>query len=191
MKKYQENGAVIVLVTAAACILFMFSGGIRTNFGIIVQTLSDRTGVSYADVSFAIAVGQLVYGVSQPFFGILALKRSNGFVLSLGTILMAAGLLLTAQVSSAPALVVTLGLLFSAGTGATCFGIIMAAITPVLGQRRASAVSGILNASSGSGLKASASYSGSHTWAIRSAPSSAHGWEAYLSRTAEPIRRSG
>ena len=54
MKKYQENGAVIVLVTAAACILFMFSGGIRTNFGIIVQTLSDRTGVSYADVSFAI-----------------------------------------------------------------------------------------------------------------------------------------
>ena len=118
MKKYQENGAVIVLVTAAACILFMFSGGIRTNFGIIVQTLSDRTGVSYADVSFAIALGQLVYGVSQPFFGILALKRSNGFVLSLGTLLMAAGLLLTAQVTSAPALVVTLGLLFSAGTGA-------------------------------------------------------------------------
>ena len=72
-------------------------------------------------------------------------------MLSLGTILMAAGLLLTAQVSSAPALVVTLGLLFSAGTGATCFGIIMAAITPVLGQRRASAVSGILNASSGVG----------------------------------------
>ena len=149
MKKYKENGAVIVLVTAAACILFMFSGGI------------------------------------------LALKKSNGFVLSPGTILMAAGLLLTAQVTSAPALVVTLGLVFSAGTGAACFGIIMAAITPVLGQRRASAVSGILNASGGSGLKASASYSGSHTWAIRSGLSSAPGWEAYLSRTAETIRRSG
>ena len=31
MKKYKENGAVIVLVTAAACILFMFSGGTSSD----------------------------------------------------------------------------------------------------------------------------------------------------------------
>ena len=48
-------------------------------------------------------------------------------------------------------LVVTLGLLFFTGTGAVCFGIIMGAISPVLGERRASAASGILNASSGIG----------------------------------------
>ena len=129
----------------------MVSGGIRSNFGIIVQALADRTGVSYADVSFAVAVGQLMYGVTQPVFGIVAMKKSNGFVLAMGTLMMAAGLLLTTLARSAVVLVVTVGLLFFTGTGAVCFGIIMGAISPVLGERRASAASGILNASSGIG----------------------------------------
>lgn len=129
----------------------MVPGGIRSNIGIIVQALADRTGISYADVSFVVAVGQLMYGVTQPVFGIVAMKRSNGFVLVLGTLMMAAGLLLTALARSVAVLVATVGLLFFTGTGAVCFGIIMGAISPVLGERRASAASGIMNASSGIG----------------------------------------
>ena len=139
------------MLIMAGCALYMVSGGIRSNFGIIVQALADRTGVSYADVSFAVAVGQLMYGVTQPVFGIVAMKKSNGFVLVMGTLMMAAGLLLTTLARSVVVLVVTVGLLFFTGTGAVCFGIIMGAISPVLGERRASAASGILNASSGIG----------------------------------------
>ena len=129
----------------------MISGGIRSSFGVVVQALADRTGVSYAAGSFAVAVGQLMYGVTQPLFGILALKKSNGFVLLCGTGLMAAGLLLTPLATSAALLVVTVGLLFFSGTGALCFGIIMGTLSPILGEKRASGVSGILNASSGIG----------------------------------------
>lgn len=151
MNRRKESKAVPLLLIAAGCILYMVSGGIRSNFGIIVQALADRTGVSYADVSFAVAVGQLMYGATQPVFGIVALKKSNGFVLALGTLLMAAGLLLTTLAHSTVLLVFTVGLLFFTGTGAVCFGIIMGTISPVLGERRASAASGILNASSGIG----------------------------------------
>ena len=151
MDGQKTNKAVPLLLITAGCILYMVSGGIRCNFGIIVQALADRTGVSYAHVSFAVAVGQLMYGLSQPFFGIVAMKKSNGFVLTLGTLLMASGLLLTALARSAAVLVVTVGLLFFTGTGAVCFGIIMGAISPMLGEKRASAASGILNASSGIG----------------------------------------
>ena len=151
MDRQKNNSAIPILLIVAGCALYMVSGGIRSNFGIIVQALADRTGVSYADVSFAVAVGQLMYGVTQPVFGIVAMKRSNGFVLVLGTLLMATGLLLTTLARSVVVLVVTLGLLFFTGTGAVCFGIIMGAISPVLGERRASAASGILNASSGIG----------------------------------------
>ena len=151
MNRRKESKAVPLLLIAAGCILYMVSGGIRSNFGIIVQALADRTGVSYADVSFAVAVGQLMYGATQPVFGIVALKKSNGFVLALGTLLMSAGLLLTTLAHSAVLLVFTVGLLFFTGTGAVCFGIIMGTISPVLGERRASAASGILNASSGIG----------------------------------------
>ena len=151
MDTQKKNRAIPLLLIVAGCVLYMVSGGIRSNFGIIVQALADRTSVSYADVSFAVAVGQLMYGVTQPVFGIVAMKKSNGFVLVLGTLMMAAGLLLTTLARSMAMLVVTVGLLFFTGTGAVCFGIIMGAISPVLGQRRASAASGILNASSGIG----------------------------------------
>ena len=151
MNEQSRGRGFIFLLVGAGCILFMFSGGIRSNFGILVQALADRAKVSYADVSFAVAVGQLLYGVTQPVFGIVALKKSNGFVLILGTFLMAAGLLLTTLANSVVTLVITIGLLFATGTGALCFGIIMGTISPVLGERRASAASGILNASSGIG----------------------------------------
>ena len=147
----QEKRSVIILLVAAGCALYTISGGIRSSFGVVVQALADRTGVSYAAVSFAVAVGQLMYGVTQPLFGILALKKSNGFVLLCGTGLMAAGLLLTPLATSAALLVVTVGLLFFSGTGALCFGIIMGTLSPILGEKRASGVSGILNASSGIG----------------------------------------
>lgn len=150
MTKREHKYSPLLLI-CAACSLYIISGGIRANFGIIVQTLANYVGVSYAEVSFAVAVGQLMYGLSQPFFGILALKKSNGFVLILGTLLMTAGLLLTPRAASEFMLVITVGLLFFTGTGAVCFGIIMGTISPMLGQKRASAASGILNASSGIG----------------------------------------
>lgn len=151
MSESSSNKAAVPLLIAAGCALYMISGGIRVNFGVIVRALAERAGVSYADVSFAVAVGQLMYGLSQPFFGLLALKKSNGFVLVLGVFLMAAGLLLTPLASSTWLLTATIGLLFFTGTGAVSFGIIMGTIAPVLGERRASAASGILNASSGIG----------------------------------------
>ena len=171
MDKNSETITTSALLIAAGCVLYMVSGGIRSNFGIIVQALADRTGNTYADISFAVAVGQLMYGVTQPFFGIVALKKGNGFVLTLGTLLMAVGLLLTTLAHSAFSLVLTVGLLFFSGTGAVCFGIIMGAISPVLGPRRASAASGILNASSGIGgslLSLRSCRRFSHRWALAS-----------------------
>ena len=124
------------MIIVAGCVLYAFSGGIRSCFGIMVQALADRNALTYADVSFAVAVGQLMYGATQPFFGILALKKSNGFVLTLGTLMMAVGLALTPMAHSTAALTITIGLLFFSGTGAVCFGIIMGTISPVLGERR-------------------------------------------------------
>ena len=79
------------------------------QLGIIAQALADRTGVSYAYVSLAVAVGQLMYEVNQPIFGIVAMKKSNGFVLVLDTPMMVAGLLLTMLARSVIVLVVTAG----------------------------------------------------------------------------------
>ena len=133
------------------CLLFGLSLGIRMNYGILLNAYADRAGLPYDRISLAVAVGELVYGLTQPLFGMTAIRRSNGFVLKTGLLLLAAGFIASASVRSVPLLIVTLGILLSAGTGAVCFGIVMGAVSPFIPQQKAAAVSGIINASSGIG----------------------------------------
>ncbi len=154
-RKYEESrlgAGSFFLLTAAACALYMVSGGIRCNFGIMVQAIARHSGVDYAGVSFVAAVGQLMYGLMQPVFGVLALKKSNGFALMTGLAMIVAGLLTAPLAHSQAALLVSIGLLFFSGTGGVCFGIIMGTVSPILGPKRAAAVSGLINASSAIGI---------------------------------------
>lgn len=61
------------------------------------------------------------------------------------------GLALTPLCRGLLALLLCFGILMPAGLGAFSFGLIMGAVTPLLGEKRAAAVSGVINASSGLG----------------------------------------
>lgn len=142
----------VLLIVAASCMIYAVSSGIRSNLGIVLKPLVSSSGLSYAEVSYAIAIGQFVYGISQVIFGIMALKLSNRAVLLTGCLLMLLGLALTPLSHSTGSLMLTLGVAFHAGTGATCFGIVMSVATPVMGERRAVWASGIINAGTGMGM---------------------------------------
>lgn len=83
----------VVLLTLSASLLYGISSGIRANYGILLGPISQNSGVDYASVSFVLAIAQLFFGVMQPVFGILALKRSTSLVLRCGIGLIVAGLL--------------------------------------------------------------------------------------------------
>ena len=117
----------------------------------MLSTIAKETGIAYTPVSFAIAVGQLVFGIAQPIFGLISLKKSNRFVLILGCMLISTGLIAIPFCSAAWTMIIFLGVLIPSGTGAVSFGIIMSAITPVLGEEKAASASGFVNASSGIG----------------------------------------
>lgn len=140
--------AVVVLV---GVLLYAISGGIRANYGLIRSAVSENSGVDYASVSFILAVAQLSFGIMQPVFGVLALKKSNAFVLTCGCVVTAAGLGLIPLCHSTWTLMLCWGLLMPSGLGAFSFGIIMGAVTALLGERRAAIVSGAISASSGIG----------------------------------------
>ena len=96
MKAYREkkNSFLQYLIAlTAACLVFGIMQGTKDNYGIMMNGIINHTGISYAAVSFAIGVGQIMYGVTQPLFAMLALKKSNAFVLLCGIMLMAAGLI--------------------------------------------------------------------------------------------------
>lgn len=135
----------------AACLVFAVMQGIHDNYGILLQGIVEHSSISYAQVSLVIGIGQILYGATQPLFGMLALKRSHAFVMLCGLLLMAAGLIVTPFCRTLPALLLFFGILLPAGTGALCFGIIMGTIAPIIGEERAAAVSGIVQASAGIG----------------------------------------
>lgn len=143
--------ATVLLVTTACTLLFMLNNGVRSNFGLISSAVTAYTGLSESAVSAAVAAAQLLYGLSQPFFGMLALKKSNSFVLGAGGILMGAGLLLIPFCKSDLLLFVALGVLVGLAAGALAFGIVMGAASPAIGEKYAAAASGIINGGGGLG----------------------------------------
>lgn len=140
-----------IIALAAGCLVFAIMQGIHDNYGIMLPGIVEHSGFDYASVSFVIAVGQILYGATQPFFGMLAIKKSNAFVMFVGIILMAAGLIVTPFCSEMWSLLIFFGILLPAGTGALCFGIIMGALAPIIGEKRAAVASGIVQASAGVG----------------------------------------
>lgn len=138
-------------IIISACLLYMASAGLRTVFGVLLNVIAAGTGIAYAQVSSAIAIAQLAFGISQPVFGVIANKTSKRVVLMLGCVLMGAGLILIPFCTRFISLVGALGIILPIGTGAVSFGMIMSAVSPLVGEKKAIITSGLVNASSGVG----------------------------------------
>ena len=139
------------LVILASCFIYMMSCGIRNNFGIMLSSIVEHSGISFVSVSFVLAVGQFSFGVTQPLFGILADHKGSRFSLILGILCTAIGILLTPACKSIFSLMLVLGILIPGGIGAIAFGVVVSAVNPHLPEKSRPVVSGIINASSGIG----------------------------------------
>ncbi|HJR72851.1 MAG TPA: MFS transporter [Luteimonas sp.] len=133
------------LILAASAML-MITMGVRQSLGLFVKPIGASTGLSIVDISFALAVGQFVWGAVQPLFGAIADQRGSGRVLVAGGILLAAGMALTPVLGSSWGLLVTLGLLVAAGAGAGSFSILIGATAQRLPVEKRSMAAGVINA---------------------------------------------
>lgn len=141
----------VILLAIAACLIYGLTSGFRANYGIMLNALVSHTGVSYSDVSFVLAIGQLMVGIVQPIFGALALRKSNSFVLLTGLVTVIIGLILVPFSSNFILLLFSLGVLVSGGIGALSFGIIMGAVSPSISAKQSAMISGLVSASAGMG----------------------------------------
>jgi len=133
------------VVLAAAAVL-MITMGMRQSLGLFVSPVNTTTGLGIVTISFALAVSQFVWGLSQPIAGAFADRYGAGRVLAFGVLLLALGSALTPFMSSGLGLVFTLGLLSAAGSGAGSFSVLIgAAIQRVPVENRGTA-SGVINA---------------------------------------------
>ncbi len=149
--KKQANIFLCIVLVAAACVVHGIMQGVKDNYGIMMNGLIGTSGISYSYISFCIGVGALVYGVAQPFLGMLALRKSNALVLTVGIVFTVLGLAVTPMCRDPFTMLLFFGLILPFGTTGLCFGIVMGALTPVIGEKRSAVVSGIVQASAGVG----------------------------------------
>ncbi|MGI5889010.1 MAG: MFS transporter [Oscillospiraceae bacterium] len=140
-----------ILLIALACLVFGVQQGVHDNYGIMMNGLLGTTGLDYTHISFCKAVGDLIYGFAQPFMGMLAIKTSSTFVLLSGIGLMVGGLCLTPLCMNFVTLLLCFGIMLPLGTTGLAFGILMSAITPIIGEKKAAAASGLVQAAAGIG----------------------------------------
>lgn len=151
MPPAQNKRSAVMMCALAALLLYGVSAGIRGDIGILLNPLSQSTGCPYQYVSFAIAVMQLAFGVFQPLFGILAVRRSDRFVLILGIVLYLLGTAALPFIRSMAGLLTAVGLLLGAGAGAVSFGVILSAYISAAGPEYGAVISGMINAAAGIG----------------------------------------
>jgi len=130
---------------SAAAILAITMGA-RQSIGLFVSPINVSTGLGIVSISFALAVGQLMWGVTQPVFGAIADKRGSFGVIVVGAFMLAAGLALTPFVNSKWSLVATMGLLSAAGAGAGSFSVLIGATSRKLPSERRAFAGGFINA---------------------------------------------
>jgi MFS family permease len=103
------------LMIVCAAVTFALTFGIRSSQPLFIGPINTATGVGLPAISLAFAVGQLMWGVTQPIAGVLSTRYGNGPVLTAGALMVAAGTALTGVASSPWALIFTIGALMGMG----------------------------------------------------------------------------
>ncbi|MGZ9010614.1 MAG: MFS transporter, partial [Telluria sp.] len=129
-----------------ASAILMITMGARLTTGLFLSPINTATGLGIASVSFALAIGQFMWGAAQPVFGAVADKYGSGRVIVLGAVMLAAGLALTPFVTSQWGLILTMGILSAAGAGAGSFSILIGATAQRLPASRRPFAAGFINA---------------------------------------------
>ena len=114
MKQAQLTRAQTISIMAGAALMLSLSMGMRQSFGLLQPHVVRDIAITAADFSLAIAIQNIVWGVTQPFVGMLADRAGVRRVMIAGVIIYAAGLVVMALSQSA--------LMFTIGAG-VCIGL--------------------------------------------------------------------
>ena len=116
------------VVLIASGVILTLAMGIRHGFGLFLQPVSADMHWGRETFALALAVQNLVWGVTQPFTGLLADKYGSARVVVAGAILYALGLAWMAHPSSELTFVLAAGALIGAGLSGVTFSVVAGVI---------------------------------------------------------------
>lgn len=111
------------VVVVAVVVVLMSGSGIRASFGVFIKPIEEEFGWDRVSLSTVAAVSLFLYGAIGPLVGRLADRWGPRGVLVTGAILLSAGTLGTAHVSSLWQLYVTAGIITALGAGGAAMSV--------------------------------------------------------------------
>ena len=134
----------VVLLAAGG--IFAVTMGARQSMGLFLSAINTSTGLGLASISLAFAFGQLWWGLTQPFAGMVADRYGAGRVLVVGVLLVALGTALVPFMTTTCGLILAIGVLAAGGAGLAGPSVLMAATSAPGAARAARHGDGIVNA---------------------------------------------
>ena len=155
--KTWRTPAVVLICGGTILTLAM---GTRQGFGLFLQPMTLDHGWSRETFAFAMALQNLIWGVSQPFFGMIADRKGAGRVLATGAVLYAIGLVLMALSQTGLQFSLATGLFIGLAQGCTTFSIVFGVVSRIFPPERRSIALGLCSAAGSFGQFAMLPYTG-------------------------------
>ena len=156
MKNWRTPGTVLL----CGGIILTLAMGTRQGFGLFLQPMTLDHGWSRETFAFALALQNLIWGASQPFFGMIADRKGAGRVLVTGAALYAIGLVLMAMANTGWQFSLATGLFIGLAQGCTTFSIVFGVVSRIFPPERRSMALGLCSAAGSFGQFAMLPYTG-------------------------------
>lgn len=140
-----RSGGIVMLLIVAATVISL-SMGLRQSLGLFLPPMNAELAVSASAFGFAIALQSLVWGVSQPFVGILGDRYGARPVLIGCALIYAVGLLLMASPHPVIGLNIGAGVLIGIGVAGTSFGVLLGTVSRSVAPEWRSQTIGLVSA---------------------------------------------
>jgi predicted MFS family arabinose efflux permease len=163
-----ERGSIL----AGAALMLSLAMGMRQSLGLFQPQMIRDIGVSAAAFSLAIAIQNIVWGVTQPFVGMLADRWGSRRIVVAGVLAYAAGLGLAIVAQSAWVLTLAIGVCIGVALSCTASSVVMTITSRTVSAARRSVAMGAVSAVGSIGLMLAAP--------LAQTLLTTHGWQVAL-----------
>jgi MFS family permease len=146
-----RSAVPLLVLIVAGCLVAAIGNGVRTSFGLFTLPMSGDLGLTRESWGMAMAIQNLVWGITQPFAGAYADRVGTGRTIAIGAAIYALGVLGMAFSPSASLLAVSAGIVTGVGIAISSFSVVMAAFGRSVPAEKRSLIFGVATAASSFG----------------------------------------
>ncbi len=132
-------------VLVGASLMLTVSMGMRQAFGLFITPVTRDIAVTVTDFAFALAVQNIVWGATQPFTGAFADKFGCRAITVFGSVLYAAGLVVTVMAKGPVMLLLGMGVMIGLAMSCVSLSLALAASAKVVTPAKRSMTLGLVS----------------------------------------------